>query len=66
MSGSQTQPKVVLLQRRLVTAELRLNEEAVAHSLPRGDSVLTTAHIPTHSLLHSPAMPAFRFPMHRS
>jgi hypothetical protein len=31
-----------------------------AHSLPRGDSVLTSAHIPIHNLLHSPTLPAFR------
>ena len=42
----------VLLQRRLVTPELYHNEEDGAHSLPRGDSVLTTAHIPIHNLLH--------------
>jgi hypothetical protein len=51
-SGSQT-------QRRLVTSELH-NEEAVVHSLSRGDSVLTTAPIPIHNLLHSPTALALR------
>jgi hypothetical protein len=51
-SGSHTQPKFVLLQRRLFISELRHNDEAAAHSLPRGDSVLTRAHIPIHNLLH--------------
>jgi hypothetical protein len=55
----------VLLQRRLVISEFRQNDEAAVHSLPRGDSVLTSAHIPIHNLLHSPTMPAF-LPMRRS
>jgi hypothetical protein len=50
----------VLLKRRLVTSEHHHNKEAVAHSLPRGDSVLTTDHVSIHNLLHSPAMFAFR------
>jgi hypothetical protein len=59
-SGSQTQPKFGLLQRRLITSELHHNEVAVAHSLSRGDSSLTTAHIPIYNLLHSPTMLALR------
>ena len=34
-----------LIQRSLFISELRQNDEAAAHSLPRGDSVLTSAHI---------------------
>ena len=49
-----------LMQRRLLTPEVHHNEEDGAHSLPRGDSVLTTAHIPIHNLLHSPTMFALR------
>ena len=58
--GSQTQPMCGLMQRRLLTPEVHHNEEDGAHSLPRGDSVLTTAHIPIHNLLHSPTMFALR------
>jgi hypothetical protein len=46
----QTQPMFGLLQRRLVISELHRNEEAVAHSLRRGGSVLKTAHTPIHNL----------------
>jgi hypothetical protein len=57
-SGNQTQPMFRLMQRSLFISQLRQNDEAAAHSLPRGDSVLTSAHIPIHNLLHSPTMPA--------
>ena len=59
-SRSQTQSMCGLMQRRLLTPEVHHNEEDGAHSLPRGDSVLTTAHIPIHNLLHSPTVLALR------
>ena len=59
-SQSQMQPMCGLMQRRLVTSDLHHNEEDVAPSLSRGDSVLTPVHIPTHNLLHSPTVLALR------
>ena len=59
-SGLSGTPMCGLMQRRLLTPEVHHNEEDGAHSLPRGDSVLTTAHIPIHNLLHSPTMFALR------